>query len=114
MQSLDKREYNGAIFSLSLSTELDNEEHRSVGPEIINTALHVCQEFLSVLKHSDIDVTAEIPPSVEEAQWAEFLKHYYMVVQWVERFSGSFQGFSTNCHRVTLVLFSLLAVEVCL
>lgn len=81
MQSLDKREYNGAIFSLSLSTEVDNEEHRSVGPEIINTALHVCQEFLSVLKHSDIDVTAEIPPSVEEAQWAEFLKHYYMVVQ---------------------------------
>ncbi|XP_039884775.1 tubulin monoglycylase TTLL3 [Simochromis diagramma] len=73
----------------SLAEELDNEEHRSVGPEIINTALHVCQEFLSVLKHSDIDVTAEIPPSVEEAQWAEFLKHYYMVVHKGKLIRGS-------------------------
>ncbi|XP_030585538.1 tubulin monoglycylase TTLL3-like isoform X2 [Archocentrus centrarchus] len=65
----------------SITEELDDVEHRSVGPEIIDTALRVCQEFLSVLKHSDIDVTTEIPPSVEEQRWAEFLQHYYTVVQ---------------------------------
>uniref|UniRef100_A0A3B4H552 Tubulin monoglycylase TTLL3-like n=1 Tax=Pundamilia nyererei TaxID=303518 RepID=A0A3B4H552_9CICH len=78
-----------SLLQYVVETKLDNEEHRSVGPEIINTALHVCQEFLSVLKHSDIDVTAEIPPSVEEAQWAEFLKHYYMVVHKGKLIRGS-------------------------
>lgn len=68
---------------LLFSTELDNAEHRSVGPEMIDTALHACQEFLSVLEHGDIDVTVETPPAVEEQQWAEFLQDYYMVVQWV-------------------------------
>ncbi|XP_071350472.1 tubulin monoglycylase TTLL3 isoform X2 [Trachinotus anak] len=58
----------------------DNVEHRFVGPEMINTALHMCQEFLSVLEHGDIDVTMETPPAVEEQQWAEFLQDYYMVV----------------------------------
>uniref|UniRef100_A0A3P9BJ08 Tubulin tyrosine ligase-like family, member 3 n=1 Tax=Maylandia zebra TaxID=106582 RepID=A0A3P9BJ08_9CICH len=78
-----------SLLQYVVETKLDNEEHRSVGPEIINTALHVCQEFLSVLKHSNIDVTAEIPPSVEEAQWAEFLKHYYMVVHKGKLIRGS-------------------------
>ncbi|XP_051804782.1 tubulin monoglycylase TTLL3 isoform X5 [Acanthochromis polyacanthus] len=57
-----------------------NVEHRFVGPDIIDTALHVCQEFLSALKHSDIDVTAETPPLGEEQQWVQFLQDYYMVV----------------------------------
>ena len=66
---------------LSLSPELNDMEHQLVGPEIIDTALRVCQEFLSVLNHSDIDVTAGTPPSVEEKQWHTFLQDYYMVVQ---------------------------------
>lgn len=66
---------------LFVSTELNNVEHRFVGPAMIDMALHVCQEFLSVLEHVDIDVTVETPPSVEEQQWAEFLQDYYMVVQ---------------------------------
>lgn len=64
-----------------LSAELDNVERRFVGPGMIDMALHVCQEFLSVLEHGDIDVTVETPPSVEEQQWAEFMQDYYMVVQ---------------------------------
>uniref|UniRef100_A0A8D0B2B3 Tubulin tyrosine ligase-like family, member 3 n=1 Tax=Sander lucioperca TaxID=283035 RepID=A0A8D0B2B3_SANLU len=64
----------------SVSDELNNVEHRFVGPAMIDMALHVCQEFLSVLEHVDIDVTVETPPSVEEQQWAEFLQDYYMVV----------------------------------
>lgn len=52
-----------------------------MGSAMINTALHVCQEFLSVLEHGDIDITVETPPSVKEQQWAEFLQDYYMVVQ---------------------------------
>lgn len=56
-------------------------EHQFVGPGMIDIALHVCQEFLSVLEHGDIDVTVETPPSVEERQWEEFLQDYYRVVQ---------------------------------
>lgn len=66
---------------LFFSTELDNVKHGFVGPGMIDTALHVCHEFLSVLEHRDIDVTAETPTPVEEQQWAEFLQDYYMVVQ---------------------------------
>eukprot|EP00064_Thunnus_orientalis_P000640 superscaffoldBa00000034_g641 len=60
--------------------EIENVEQLSVGPGMIDTALQMCQEFLSVLEHGDIDVTVETPPSVEEQQWAEFLRDYYMVV----------------------------------
>lgn len=72
---------NSAIPIFFLSTEIENVEHLSVGLGVIDTALQVCQEFLSVLEHGDIDVTVETPPSVEEQQWAEFLRDYYMVVQ---------------------------------
>ncbi|KAM7422418.1 hypothetical protein PAMA_010459 [Pampus argenteus] len=61
-------------------TETEHVEHLSVGPGVIDTALQVCQEFLSVLEHGDIDVTVETPPLVKEQQWAEFLRDYYMVV----------------------------------
>lgn len=71
--------------SSSLSTgqkvALKNVEHLFVGPQMIDTALHVCQEFLNTLEHSDIDVTMETPPSVKEQQWSEFLHDYYVVVQ---------------------------------
>uniref|UniRef100_A0A673C2R5 Tubulin tyrosine ligase-like family, member 3 n=1 Tax=Sphaeramia orbicularis TaxID=375764 RepID=A0A673C2R5_9TELE len=58
--------------------KLENVEHQIVGPGMIDTALHVCQEFLTILEHGDIDL--ETSPSVEEQQWAEFLPEYYMVV----------------------------------
>lgn len=78
----DKKNATDSVLQIvCLSAELDNVEHRFVGPGIIDTALRVCQEFLSVLEHSDIDITVETPPSVEEKQWAEFLQDYYMVVQ---------------------------------
>ncbi|XP_040015747.1 tubulin monoglycylase TTLL3 isoform X2 [Xiphias gladius] len=64
----------------SVSGKLDNVEHRFVGPEMIDIALAACQEFLSVLEHGDIDLTVETPPAVQEEQWAEFLRDYYMVV----------------------------------
>ncbi|XP_063766982.1 tubulin monoglycylase TTLL3 [Eleginops maclovinus] len=60
--------------------ELDNVEYQVVGPGMVDMALHVCQEFLSVLEHGDIDSTAETSPSVKEQQWAEFLQDYYKVV----------------------------------
>lgn len=63
------------------SAEVDNVEHQSVGPEMIDTALRVCQEFLSVLKHGDIDADVKTPPLMEERRWAEFLQDYYMVMQ---------------------------------
>ncbi|XP_008305261.1 tubulin monoglycylase TTLL3 [Stegastes partitus] len=75
----DKSESEEQNAKNSVSEKL-NLEHRFVGPEMIDTALHVCQDFLIALKHGDIDVTAETPPSVEEQQWAEFLQDYYMVV----------------------------------
>ncbi|KAI3370176.1 hypothetical protein L3Q82_024961 [Scortum barcoo] len=61
-------------------TDSDHAERRFVGSGMIDVALRVCQEFLSVLEHGDIDVTVETPPSVEEQQWAEFMQDYYTVV----------------------------------
>lgn len=77
----DKENITRIISMLFASAELDDVEHQCVSPEIIAMALHVCQEFLSVLKHGDIDVTAETPHLVKEQQWAGFLQDYYMVVQ---------------------------------
>ncbi|TKS71553.1 Tubulin monoglycylase TTLL3 [Collichthys lucidus] len=71
--------------------ESDNVERRCVGPGMIDMALHMCEEFLNVLEHGDIDVTAETHPSVEEQRWAEFLQDYYMVVH---------EGASITCSGV--------------
>ncbi|XP_077384623.1 tubulin monoglycylase TTLL3-like [Festucalex cinctus] len=51
-----------------------------VSAGVINTALQRCQEYLSVLAHSDIDVTVKPLPFVEENQWNHFLQKYYLVV----------------------------------
>ncbi|KAF7659892.1 hypothetical protein LDENG_00291510 [Lucifuga dentata] len=74
-------------------------KHRFVGPRIIDTALHVCQEFLGVLEHSDIDVTMETPPSVKSQQWAEFLQDYYMVVHEGALINGS-SAFVERCQAM--------------
>ncbi|XP_061113173.1 tubulin monoglycylase TTLL3 isoform X1 [Conger conger] len=52
----------------------------SVGSGIIDSALHVCQDFLDALEHNDIDIAMETPPTLTEQQWAEFLHNYYMIV----------------------------------
>ncbi|KAM8915397.1 tubulin monoglycylase TTLL3 [Spinachia spinachia] len=67
----------------------DNVEHQSVGPGLIDTALHVCQEFLNVLDHRDIDVTVETSASVDEQHWVEFLQDFYMVVHKGALITGS-------------------------
>ncbi|XP_047437812.1 tubulin monoglycylase TTLL3 [Mugil cephalus] len=64
----------------SSSEEVENVEHQFVGPEMIDMALQVCQEFLNVLRHSDIDADDETPPLIEKQRWVEFLQDYYMVV----------------------------------
>ncbi|KAM7401987.1 hypothetical protein PAMP_017264 [Pampus punctatissimus] len=79
--------------------ETENVEHLSVGPGVIDTALQVCQEFLSVLEHGDIDVTVETPPLVEEQQWAEFLRDYYMVVHDSALIRGS-SAFVERCQSM--------------
>ncbi|KAK2862241.1 hypothetical protein Q5P01_001774 [Channa striata] len=81
----------------SFSKDLVNEKHRFVGAEIIETALHVCQEFLSVLEHGDIDVTVNTPLSQKEQRWAEFLQNYYMVVHKGALIRGS-SGFVERCQ----------------
>ncbi|XP_054472223.1 tubulin monoglycylase TTLL3-like, partial [Anoplopoma fimbria] len=83
--------------------ELDNVEYRFVGPGMIDMALHVCQEFLNVLEHGDIDVTVKTPPSVEEQQWAEFLQDYYMVVHEGALISGS-SVFVERCQATLIRL----------
>lgn len=69
------------IPNLFLFTEVDNAGRRSVGAAMIDMALRVCQQFLSVTEHYDIDVSVETPSAVEQQQWADFLQDYYMVVQ---------------------------------
>ncbi|KAM6927195.1 tubulin monoglycylase TTLL3-like [Xenentodon cancila] len=64
----------------SASEKLYAVQNKLVGPQIIDRALQVCQEFFNILGHSDIDGDAETPPSVEEKQWDEFLQDYYKVV----------------------------------
>ena len=48
---------------------------------MIDSALHVCQEFLNSLEHGDIDVTVETFTSLTGEQWTEFLRDYYLVEQ---------------------------------
>ncbi|KAM8758098.1 tubulin monoglycylase TTLL3 isoform 1-T2 [Acanthopagrus schlegelii] len=83
--------------------ELDKVEHQFVGPGMIDIALHVCQEFLSVLEHGDIDVTVETPPSVEERQWEEFLQDYYRVVHEGALIRGS-SVFVERCQAMLIRL----------
>ncbi|XP_045932541.1 tubulin monoglycylase TTLL3 isoform X1 [Micropterus dolomieu] len=86
-----------------VSDELDISERRFVGPGMIDLALNVCQEFLSVLEHGDIDVTVETSPSVEERQWAEFLQDYYMVVHEGALIRGS-RVFVERCQAMLIRL----------
>ncbi|XP_030274535.1 tubulin monoglycylase TTLL3 isoform X2 [Sparus aurata] len=83
--------------------ELDKVEHQIIGPGMIDIALHVCREFLSVLEHGDIDVTVETPPSVEEQQWEEFLQDYYRVVHEGASIRGC-SGFVERCQAMLIRL----------
>uniref|UniRef100_A0A672I2Q9 Tubulin tyrosine ligase-like family, member 3 n=1 Tax=Salarias fasciatus TaxID=181472 RepID=A0A672I2Q9_SALFA len=48
--------------------------------QITSSALQVCQEFLESFEHHDIDMSSETPPMLSQAEWAEFLDSYYLVV----------------------------------
>uniref|UniRef100_A0A8D0KD26 Tubulin tyrosine ligase like 3 n=1 Tax=Salvator merianae TaxID=96440 RepID=A0A8D0KD26_SALMN len=48
--------------------------------QLIETAIHACEEYLSSLKHYDIDRDSGSPLHMTKAQWEEFLKGYYQVV----------------------------------
>ncbi|XP_061584580.1 tubulin monoglycylase TTLL3 [Cololabis saira] len=76
----------------SAEDKLYGYQNQFVGPEIIDRALQVSQEFLSILRHCDIDVTEEACPSLGEEQWDEFLQDYYKVAHKgaVIRGSGAF------------------------
>ncbi|KAF3856468.1 hypothetical protein F7725_017191 [Dissostichus mawsoni] len=87
--------------------ELDNGDLQVVGPGMVDMALHVCQEFLSVLEHGDIDSTAETPDSAKEQQWVEFLQEYYMVVHE----GASIRGSGVFVERCRAMLIRLQ--EVC-
>ncbi|KAJ8409000.1 hypothetical protein AAFF_G00240210 [Aldrovandia affinis] len=66
------------------SSEMQGQKKRRravqlVGPRIIESALHVCQDYLDSLDHHDIDISMETPPSLTNQQWAELLHNFYMV-----------------------------------
>ncbi|KAI4905758.1 hypothetical protein NFI96_018694 [Prochilodus magdalenae] len=51
---------------------------QKLGAGLIDTALRVCQEYLSSREHNDIDV--ESPSSLSEQQWADFIQNYYLII----------------------------------
>lgn len=63
---------------LLFSAGLSKHKLPLVNTGVIHTALRVCQQYLCVLEHRDIDVTVETDP---EVSWGTFLQDYYTVVQ---------------------------------
>ncbi|KAJ8259841.1 hypothetical protein GJAV_G00174090 [Gymnothorax javanicus] len=47
---------------------------------MIQKALHVCQDFIDSLEHSDIDVPMERSHVLTEQEWQEFIHNYYRIV----------------------------------
>lgn len=66
------------VCRLSFFPDPHQHRRRLVDVGVINTALRVCQQYLGVLEHRDIDVAAETP---HEVCWGAFLQDYYTVVQ---------------------------------
>lgn len=58
--------------------DLCERKHQFISAGVIDAALRVCQQYLSVLEHCDIDVTMETP---RDLNWGAFLQDYYKVVQ---------------------------------
>lgn len=63
---------------LLFCADLCQNKHQFISAGVIDTALRVCQQYLSVLEHCDIDVTVETP---RDESWEAFLQDYYKVVQ---------------------------------
>lgn len=63
---------------LLFCADLCKNKHQFISAGVIDTALRVCQQYLSVLEHCDIDVTIETP---QDENWGAFLQDYYKVVQ---------------------------------
>ncbi|CAG06724.1 unnamed protein product [Tetraodon nigroviridis] len=62
---------------LHLPEDLSKHKLPFVNAGVIATALRVCQHYLGVLEHRDIDVTMETDG---EVSWGAFLQDYYKVV----------------------------------
>ncbi|CAL8382490.1 unnamed protein product [Boreogadus saida] len=75
------------------------QARRFVDAGMIDSALHVCQEFLNSLEHGDIDVTVETFTSLTGEQWTEFLRDYYLVVHGGARIQGAVE-FVERCRRM--------------
>ncbi|XP_056316224.1 tubulin monoglycylase TTLL3 [Danio aesculapii] len=58
------------------------KQHNSqrIETSVIDSALHVCQEYLNSLEHCDIDNNLETNSTISEQQWKVFLQNYYLVV----------------------------------
>ncbi|XP_062853999.1 tubulin monoglycylase TTLL3 [Trichomycterus rosablanca] len=56
------------------------QAQQRVGARLIETALHVCQEYLNSLDHCDIDISLQSPPTLSEQQWEDFIQNYYLVI----------------------------------
>ncbi|XP_076870682.1 tubulin monoglycylase TTLL3 [Brachyhypopomus gauderio] len=83
----------GGVWEVGGATELDEakqaqgfvKQHKlqasqRVGAGLIDTALHVCQEYLNSLEHCDIDVALETPPALSVQEWDDFIRNYYLVI----------------------------------
>ncbi|XP_051996421.1 tubulin monoglycylase TTLL3 isoform X2 [Xyrauchen texanus] len=66
--------------SHALSKPHKQHTNQKVGTSLIESALHVCKEYLNSLEHCDIDIILEIVHTLSEQQWKVFLQNYYLVI----------------------------------
>ncbi|XP_022600767.1 tubulin monoglycylase TTLL3-like [Seriola dumerili] len=48
--------------------------------QMIDSALKVCQEFLDIMEHNDIDMSLGTPQTLTNEEWEQFIDSYYLVV----------------------------------
>ncbi|XP_023283773.1 tubulin monoglycylase TTLL3-like [Seriola lalandi dorsalis] len=48
--------------------------------QMIDSALKVCQEFLDIMEHNDIDMSLGTPQTLTNEEWEQFIDSYYFVV----------------------------------
>ncbi|XP_060094774.1 tubulin tyrosine ligase 3-like [Heteronotia binoei] len=52
----------------------------TLSSQLLETAIHACEEHLSSLRHQDIDKEVGSPLQMTKAHWEQFLQGYYQVV----------------------------------
>ncbi|XP_054833369.1 tubulin monoglycylase TTLL3 [Eublepharis macularius] len=88
-----KRHWHKSPFTASLEAsedELPDNKESQVEPgnkkksvlssQLLETAIQACEEYLSSLKHQDIDKDVGSPLLMTKAHWEQFLQGYYQVV----------------------------------